>query len=555
MKRTCCLAVVFFAMSGATASGQEATHLQQIPHLQQNGQALQLMVDGAPYIALNGELHNSSPSSPAYMAAIWDKLAKNNLRTVIGVASWELVEPTDGHFDFTAVDDQIRQTHARGIRLVLIWFGGYKNAESRYAPSWVRRDETRFPRAVRSNKLNIPGPYAHYFTGPAVSVFSNQFEHADARAFAALMRHIKEVDRAHTVITIQVENETGLLGDTRDRSALADAAWSRQVPAELMAYLKSHRDTLRPQVRHPWEQHGFRETGTWAEVFGSDAAAEEIFMAWSFSSYVNKIAKAGAAEYPLPMYANAWLGPQAISPVAGMYPSGGPVAGMMDVWKAAAPAIAILGPDTYVDDFAGTMAAYHRPDNPIFIPETRLDVGNLFVALGQYNAISFSPFGIDSAPDDNDVFKAYGVLNGMVPQIAKAQAEGHIWGAKLGKDGPQTFKLGGYDVVVSVPVNPRGPAPGGAATGPAPANSHALLLNTGEDEFLIVGRGVNVQFTQPNTEVEIDHADEGTFKNGVWTVGRRLNGDEQNMLFPGDSLRIVMIKLLRRPPAVSSAKP
>ncbi|TCM20675.1 beta-galactosidase-like protein [Novosphingobium sp. PhB165] len=115
-----------------------------LPHLQRNGAATQLMVDGEPYLVLGGELHNSSPSSPDYMAPIWDKLARNHVRTVIGAASWELVEPQEGHYDFTAVDDQIRQASAHDMKLVLIWFGAYKNAESTYTPSWVRSDTARF---------------------------------------------------------------------------------------------------------------------------------------------------------------------------------------------------------------------------------------------------------------------------------------------------------------------------------------------------------------------------------------------------------------------------
>ena len=39
------------------------------------------------------------------------------------------------------------------------------------------------------------------------------------------MRHIKEVDGTqHTVLMMQVENEVGVLGDSRDHSAAADKA-------------------------------------------------------------------------------------------------------------------------------------------------------------------------------------------------------------------------------------------------------------------------------------------------------------------------------------------
>ena len=543
MKAASCLAATLLVAFTATATG--ATEL---PHLQQNGRAIQLMVDGAPYIALSGELHNSSPSSPAYMAPIWDRLAKNGVRTVIGAASWELVEPEEGRYDFTAVDDQIRQAHAHGMRLMLIWFGAYKNAESSYAPSWVRRDATRFPRAQRDPAAKSKG-IAAFLNGPVLSVFSDALVRTDARAFAALMRHVKQVDRDQTVIMVQVENEVGLLGDSRDRSPLANAAWSRPVPAELMAYLTAHRAELRPALLETWGRQGFRPAGTWAEVFGVDNAAEEIFMAWGFGRYVETVAKAGAAEYPLPMYANAWLGPQPNAANPGDYPSGGPVARMMDVWKAAAPTLALLAPDIYVDDFDGTLSDFHRPNNPVFIPEARFDAGNLFMALGQHDAISFSPFGIEDGAEDSEVFQAYRVLSEMTGVVANAQRDGGIRGFKVASGARQQEKLGGYDLAISQQRGTLGAfGPGTGSAEQAKASGYGLVINSGPDEFLIVGRAVSIAFTAPDAKVEIDSAQEGVFKDGRWTPGRTLNGDERFFLFPSDSLRIVRVKLLRRSP-------
>ena len=520
----------------ATASAQA------LPHFQRNGEATQLMVDGAPWLALAGELHNSSPSSPAYMAPIWDKLARNHVRTVIGAASWELVEPEEGRFDFTTVDDQIRQAHAHGIRLVLIWFGAYKNTDSTYAPSWVRHNEARFPRAGKPGRLATDTS-----ANPKVSVFSDALLKSDSRAFAALMRHIKQVDHDRTVIMMQVENETGLLGDSRDRSPLADAAWSGQVPPELMTYLVAHRAQLRPNLLQVWGRNGYRTSGTWAEIFGTDKAAEEIFMAWGFGSFVGGVAKAGAAEYALPMYANAWLGPQPGAPDPGDYPSGGPVARMMDVWKAAAPSLAVLAPDIYVDDFAGTLAEFKRPDNPIFNPEAKTDAGNAFVAIGQYDAISFSPFGIEDAPDDSEVFQAYRVLNEMTGPITTAQAQGRIRGFRIAPGGKQKLTLAGYEINVAGPYSTVGAfgTGTGAEAKPGPSG-YGLIINSGEDEFLIVGRGISTRFAMPGARVEIDSAVEGNFVAGRWTPGRTMNGDERYSLFPGDGLRIIRLKLLRR---------
>ena len=100
-------------------------------------------------------------------------------------------------------------------------------------------------------------------------------------------------------------------------------------------------------------------------------------MAWGFGRYVERVARAGAAEHALPAYANAWLGPKPGAEQPGQYPSGGPVARMMDVWKAAAPSLVLLAPDIYIDDFTGVLKDYKRADNPIFIPEAKIDAGNL----------------------------------------------------------------------------------------------------------------------------------------------------------------------------------
>lgn len=534
------------ALSSLLLAGGSAA--AELPELRRNGQAVQLMVDGAPYLALGGELHNSSPSSPAYMAPIWDRLARNNVRTVIGAASWELVEPEEGRYDFTAVDDQIRQARQRGMRLVMIWFGAYKNAESTYAPSWVRRDERRFPRATRNPATTLVGRFP--LTGPILSVFNDRLAEADSRAFAALMRHIKQVDKAGTVIMVQVENEVGLLGESRDRSPLADAAWAQPVPPELIAYMREHRASLRPWLLDLWKRQGFREQGSWAEVFGEDRAAEEVFMAWGFGRYVERVAKAGAAEHPLPMYANAWLGPKPGAEQPGQYPSGGPVARMMDVWKAAAPSLVLLAPDIYIDDFTGVLTDYKRDDNPIFIPEAKIDAGNLFVALGQFDAIGFNPFGIEDGADGHDLFKAYGVLNEMTGLIARAQAEGRVRGFKITARQVRRETLGGYTVSISGPIDTRGLFGAGTGSAAAPPEAgYGLVVHSGPDEFTVVARGVSLNFSAPNAKVELDAVHEGVFKDGQWVQGRTFNGDERYFLFPNDSLRTLRIRLLRRPGA------
>lgn len=392
-----------------------------LPRLADAGAIKQLHVDGKPFLMLAGELHNSSASSEAYMAPIWPKLKAMHLNTVVSTVSWDMVEPKEGTFDFRSLDSQVAAARANGLRLVMIWFGAFKNARSTYAPGWIRADQARFPRALihptKPQRFTYPGAMPN----PVLSPFSVELQRAEQKAFLALTRHLKQSDPDHTVIMLQVDNEIGLLSDSRDRSALAQRQWDAPVPAELMAYLARHRAALRPELAAVWGRQQYRSQGTWAEVFGTDWQAEEVFMAWGYGRFINAVVKEAAQELPLPLYVNAWLGPQPGQPEAGDYPSGGPVPRVADVWKAAAPTLAFLAPDIYIDDFKGTLASFDRPDNPIFVPEARFQTGNAFWAIGRHKALGFSVFGIEDGFSGNQLAQAYQLLGSMSGLITAAK--------------------------------------------------------------------------------------------------------------------------------------
>jgi hypothetical protein len=487
-----------------------------IPHLQRNGQAVQLMVDGSPFLVLGGELGNSTSSSLSYMEGVWPVLQELNLNTVLAAVAWSQVEPEEGKFDFTVVDGLIREARDRKMHLALLWFGSWKNGLSHYAPVWVKRDLRRFPRA----RLAAGTP-------EVLSPFSDTNRDADARAFAALMRHLKEVDSgAHTVVMMQVENEVGLLGDSRDRSPAAEAAFRQPVPKELASYLRAHRDDLLPELKRIWRPDA-PAGATWEQTFGGGAGADEVFMAWAYARYIDRVAGAGKAEYPLPMYVNAWIvQPQDTKP--GDYPSGGPQAQVHDVWKAGAPALDILAPDIYLPDFPGITALYQRSGTPLFVPESTSGAGgaaNAFFAIGQRRAIGYSPFGIERVGTDvagSPIAKAYAVLGQLAPLILQHQAKGTIAGIWLSRENPaDTIRLGDYNLTATVRAGRRG--------ADAPTRGYGLVLAVGPDEYIVAGSDLQVAFSPATAGPPVAglaSVEEGTFVDGRWVPGRTLNGDE-----------------------------
>ncbi len=511
-----------------------------IPHLAKRGTATQLIVDGKPFLVLGGELHNSSSSSLDYMAPILAEFSAGHLNTALAAVCWDLIEPEEGRFDFKLVDGAIQLARSNHLRLILLWFGSWKNGVSTYPPVWVKTDLQRFPRAKNKEGESLE----------ILSTLSAANWDADARAFSALMRHVREVDSdAHTVVMIQVENEVGVLTEARDRSTLADEAFQQPVPTDLIDYLEKHINTLVPGFRKLWEAGGSKTTGNWEEIFGVGETTEEIFMAWNYARYVGRVAEAGKAEYPLPMFVNAWLADwRETAPLKpGTYPSGGPLPYMMDIWKAGAPHLDFLAPDIY-SYFEERCGLYHRSGNPLFIPEIVRETRTcsaIFYGLGQHDAIGFSPFGMESLPDfSEELGKAYEVLAQIAPVVLENQGKGVIGGALLDKDHPtQNLRVGDYTLELGIASH---------YSFPTPEYPAGIFIQVGPDEYLVAGRGLTVTFT-PNTPgnpiVGIAAAEDGVFVDDRWVAGRRLNGDEtlsgKGLRLRGDYYMIQRVKLYR----------
>jgi hypothetical protein len=509
--------VVLLAVTLLTTSCVVCAQDANAPHLEKRGTATQLVVDSKPFLILGGELYNSSSSSLDYMKPLWPRLAAIPLNTALTPLSWELLEPTEGKYDFTLVDGLLGQAREQHLHLVFLWLASWKNGMSSYPPVWVKEHSKRFPRVVlHNNEVDILS---------TIAGFSDATREADARAFAALMQHLRDVDsRDHTVLMMQVENEVGVLGDTRDHSPAADRAFASAVPSRLMEYLKAHRDLLDPELRSLWLQQGEKTSGTWAQVFGDTSRADELFMAWNYALYVQSVAKSGKGAYNLPMYVNTWLAGPDTAP--GDYPSGGPQPRVMDVWKAAGSAIDIYCPDLYAPNFSYWANRYHREDSLLFIPETRggtAGAANVFYAIGEHAAIGFSPFAIDSfAEGTTDLGASYSAITSVAPILLTQQASGNVHGFTLSKEHPSVeFSMNGYVVRVSLDE----------VFGNRAENGAGILIATGPNEFLGVGKGFRVLITPRSPspfKLGIASIDEGNFQEGKWSPGRRLNGDESD---------------------------
>ncbi|HEY4368780.1 MAG TPA: DUF5597 domain-containing protein [Steroidobacteraceae bacterium] len=487
---------------------------------------MRLIVKDKPMLVLGGELGNSSASSATYMAPYWSRLKQMNLNTVLAPVSWELIEPEEGKFVWDSLDRLLKDARAHDLKLIVLWFGTWKNSMSTYVPAWVKRDQTRFPRAQLPNGLSAE----------ILSSFSTATRDADARAFAALMSHIKAVDgEQNTVVMVQVENEIGMLPVAREYGAEANRLFADRVPSELMKHLTATRSNA-SELHRLWDEQGGKNEGTWTEVFGEGDAAAEVFTAWHYARFAETLAVAGKAAYSLPMYINAALNRTGKTP--GEYPSGGPLPHLLDAWKAGAPSIDLLAPDIYFPNFVDLAQRFRRPDNALFIPEANnadkaAVPANAFYAFGKLDAIGFGPFAIESIGElqPNPLAEAYAILKQLSPAILAAQGTGRMSGFKPRVledetviDTPVTEVIGNYRFTVTF-VDTQSPK-----SAQRTASHGGLIIQVGAEDYLVAGRGMIVTVKPVGAGpplAGIDNAWEGTFDSqGRWVPGRLLNGDQ-----------------------------
>ena len=534
---------------------------QELPKLVDEQGRATLMVDGQPFFILGAQVDNSS-GWPERLDSVWPAAERLRLNTLEVPVYWEQMEPVKGSFDFTVVDAILQQARVHKVRLVLLWFGTWKNGKMHYVPDWVKSDTASYPRM--KSKAGVP-----------IDVLSPNAPAnlaADSTAFAALMRHLVQADPQHTVIMMQVENESGSLGLVRDFSPRSQAIFDAPVPAELVKALG-------------------KKPGSWAQVFGDDA--DETFAAWSVSRYINAVAAAGKKELPLPMYVNNWLKSPRAFPITTVpwddYPSGGPTINMFPVWKAMAPSIDLLAPDIYVPNserYRAVMKEFHQPGNPLMIPES---LGfepfpgatgyarYLYFALGD-GAVGFANFGLDRLHVDQPlnqemlaVVNGFSLLGSFTQELAALKFAGKVQ-TSVEEDGISQKELAFAADGTALPLG-SGSAPAASAdaawrvvvsfppsydppTAPVSTTSdttglhegRVVVASLGPNEFLVAGIDCRVQFALPvhsgGKQAQFLKVEEGHFDGTTWVPLRLWNGDETdyglNFGGKGSLLRVTM---------------
>jgi len=495
-----------------------------IPSIAEKDGRYALMVDGAPYLILGAQMNNWS-NYPSVLPKVWPVVDKLGANTLMAPVAWEQIESREGQFDYSYVDTLIAQARQHHVRLVLLWFGTWKNTSPSYAPAWVKLNNDRFPRMIdaKGNKSYALSP-----------LYQSTLD-ADRKAFVSLMTYLKAADPERTVIMMQVENEPGAYRSVRDYSPMAQKLFDGPVPDKLLAGLH-------------------KKPGTWKQVFGKNA--DEYFHAWYVASFIEQIAAAGHAVYRLPMFTNAALRDPLQYQDPATYASGGPTWNVIDIYKIAAPTLSLEAPDVYARDYPTFMAhirGYHRPDNPLFLSEIGNDAvyARYFFAVLGNQGIAFTPFGMDftgfgnyplgaKSVDDEEIAPFadnFRLVAPMAREWAKLSFESKVWGTSEPEDHKaQTIDLGAWSAKISYRqalfwfTRDVSLIKSDSPFAKLPPRGGVLIAQLGPGEFLLTGAYVRVEFgmADPKSKlhVQYDRVEEGRYENGKWVFERVLNGDQ-----------------------------
>ncbi|KAI1015504.1 hypothetical protein LB504_010889, partial [Fusarium proliferatum] len=438
------------------------------PYLQKAGKSWELIVDGNPYLILGAELQNSSMSSSRYMEDVWPNLVKMGINTVLGPVTWEDIEPEEGSFDFSRLDAAMEGARSQNLRLVLLWFGSFKNGRSSYAPKRVKKDQKRFPR------MYVHGTDGKFANSGVLSIFHRECYEADAKAFSKLMEHLSHTDDQHTVLMMQVENE-----QTYERLTTEGG------------------------------------THSWQDWFGESIYTDELFMSYHYANYLEKVSSAGRRVYDIPLYTNVWLaepgepGSAAGGDKPGVYPSGG----------------------GYYETACANYTHHGQPLFIPEQRRNEFGARTVWPAIGTFQALGACPFGIDTqTPEEAPIASHYRLLGSISQHILNARRKGlsmvgfcfHDF-AKDGTDPslPFTSLMKEYNLRISRAFVLGKEAPG-----------YGIIIELEPDRFLLVGKGFKVEWSSKSpkysyTEILAfeEKAPAGDKAQSLET-DRILNGDE-----------------------------
>ncbi|RHP36319.1 DUF5597 domain-containing protein [Lachnotalea sp. AF33-28] len=510
--------------------------MKNLPRIVRTAGGFSFLINEEPFIMLAAEAHNSACTSRHYMQNVWKRAKELNCNTVLAPVYWELIEPQEHHFEFDSVSQLLSDARSHSMKLVLLWFGSWKNGHSTYVPNWIKTDLERFPRTEDESGVKTR----------TLSMFRSDLLTAELNSFTNFMKFLKESDLdSQTVIAVQVENEVGILGAARDFSPGAAEEYRKDVPRALIEHIEKAGTSFLSEAADIYKSASDK---SWANIFRRNA--DEAFMCWNYSLHINRLVKSGKACYALFMFTNAWL-KESDDEKPGVYPCGGPVPEMLDIWKCGAPDLDALSPDLYTFSFEKAAGLYTRSDNPLFIAETRRDKwapANLYGAVGTYHALCYSPFGAESIgedksfitqimhtnPDDKNVSSktvkeylsmSYRLLGNSMPLIAGCYGSDKMIGF-IQNDGCMTkqIRLGRYLISLEFyhPINDVDEFIPGAG----------LAIQQSENELIFLGYGyrANIETADPGRQLDFLSLEKGTFDKDTGCIRyMHLNGDEQRI--------------------------
>ena len=450
------------------------------------------------------------------------------------------------------------------LKLCLIWFGTYKNGASTYAPEYVKKNPEKYWPIYSTN--------GH--VSATLSPLCKETCKRDREAFRKLLQRAKELDKDHIILGVQIENESGCLGPARDYSERGNKSYKEKVPEDMIKLVKSIKKPC------PLTEFYTGKHGNWAETFGF--YAPDIYMAYYFAKYINKVAEISKQLLDVPTYLNCWTHENGAKIPGVSYPSGGPTKNAIEIYKEFCKNIDMISADVYADNidlFSAQALPYARKDNVFFLPESYpslLQYPLIFRMIKDYQLTGVHGLGIDTLLDENGelVEKAKGWQQAInIMKSSKELLEENIGSEnfiavyQMYGEPFKVYELGGYiiqilffnkndPIIAHVDARHRGEKTNNLMP-------LGFIFKAKEaDTFYITGQGFVARFTKKITVEQVTDSllldanhnknafhqyvsvEEGTYENGKYYPRRKRNGDEAEYgTWAADDTGVVRLKL------------